>query len=398
MNNQTIYSQRVPRDSRFERLRIVAMLAVVLCHAIAYLPWGLESAAGWKGSLAIAADQYLGQFGVTIFFLLSGYFLVQKPFDINRIVKIVVQTFCYSAVCLIIAICVVPNIHAFKHADMPWGGVTLVRYLYIGLFPIVNNAYWFITAYVLMIVFSPIVNVLFRLLTAKQAMWFIGVVGGFSILPYISFTGFAYNGLFWTTIVYAIFGYAIGGWIRLYGQSIHVHVSWLLIAIYTVFSFGVLLAFIEAARLQIGIAQFFAWAPRSIYGTLPLLPLLLSACIIFRISISTKNPLKIDNRFGAIVTNTIASSVFGIYLIHQNIIIGNDLWKIVGMIVPAPDGIFRKAVVCLLIGIGVFMLLSLCSFVFDRLVVRPLQSVILSYIKKTSLNGFVMSLNRSLGL
>lgn len=73
------------RNLNIEVLRIIAMFLIVACHATLHLPWllhvdsNLDFLPGWKSALAYAVVQY-GQVGVSIFFIISGYFLVRKAF------------------------------------------------------------------------------------------------------------------------------------------------------------------------------------------------------------------------------------------------------------------------------------------------------------------------------
>lgn len=89
------------RNLNIEVLRIIAMFLIVACHATLHLPWllhvdsNLDFLPGWKSALAYAVVQY-GQVGVSIFFIISGYFLVRKAFVWQRIFKTWFQMFCYS--------------------------------------------------------------------------------------------------------------------------------------------------------------------------------------------------------------------------------------------------------------------------------------------------------------
>ena len=78
------------RNLNIEVLRILAMFLIVACHATLHLPWllhvdsNLDFLPGWKSALAYLVVQY-GQVGVSIFFIISGYFLVRKTFTWQRI-------------------------------------------------------------------------------------------------------------------------------------------------------------------------------------------------------------------------------------------------------------------------------------------------------------------------
>lgn len=354
------------RDSRFEWLRILAMLLIVSCHLTAYNGWGLEQHADWIGTLALAYDQYAGQFGVSLFFLLSGYFLVDKPFSAWRIGKTIVQTFCYSFVCLIVGLLL--------------GVDVSVKDIYRSLLPVINNMYWFITAYVLMLMVSPVLNMLidrYDRRTVRRAI--IGLIS-LGVLPYVTFMGFAYNGLQWTTAVYAITGYLIGGYIRRYRSDClrWSGVGWLIVSIMA--GFALLTAFLWSAQHQIAPARFFAWQPRSIYGSLPVFALgaaSLAFTLLARNSLlfGPVHASSAHSRFVAlkpVVVNAVASTTFGIYLIHQQPIAAGLIWSMVSRAVPKPGGMLQAAAYMLLETLVLFIVLGVISFIMDALVVRPI--------------------------
>ena len=93
------------RSTNFEVLRLLAMLMIVACHAVLHLSWyatptpPVTALAALKGSFCYLVVQY-GQVGVTLFFMISGYFLVNKPFKWSRVSKTWLQTWLYGMICL----------------------------------------------------------------------------------------------------------------------------------------------------------------------------------------------------------------------------------------------------------------------------------------------------------
>ena len=124
----------VSRDSRFELLRILAMLAILVCHFVAFMPWELEQESGWRGSFFITIDQFFGQIGVCFFFTISGFFLVKKSFRWQRIAKTVSQVFLYSATLLLLSFV----LHAVKPGSMgeplQWSRMEIVQRIYKGFY------------------------------------------------------------------------------------------------------------------------------------------------------------------------------------------------------------------------------------------------------------------------
>lgn len=308
------------RDNRYELLRIIAMFCVVLCHVIAYNGWALEQRPGWVGVLSLTADQYAGQFGVAVFYMLSGFFLVGRPFRSDHLTKTVVQTFSYSVLALF--------------AGLTWGAQYTVKDVYMSLFPILNNVYWFITAYVIMLALSPVLNMIFDRFEQRYVIALITLLLSFSVLPYISFIGFKYNGLLWTTVIYAVCCYLVGGYVRQYNYQLQTRVIIIMTIIAAIGGLVVLSLFFRASQEQWSLAVFFGWQPRSVYGSLPIFSIFTAAGAIALVSKSGTeyNPRWIASPKVSSVTNVIASSTMGIYLIHQHPIIAGKLWTVVSHI------------------------------------------------------------------
>ncbi|MCM1264219.1 MAG: acyltransferase [Butyrivibrio sp.] len=148
------------RLANMELLRIVSMLFVVILHflekgdcltplaqseisAYGYLAWGLEA-------FAIVA--------VNVYMLLSGYFLVESSFKVKRLLTLILQLWFYSIGVGVVAA-------AFGY--IPEEGFS-IYYLAQLCLPISTNHYWFMTAYVFMYLFAPVLAQGLKRLTKRQ--------------------------------------------------------------------------------------------------------------------------------------------------------------------------------------------------------------------------------------
>ncbi len=148
------------RMANLELLRIVSMLFVVVLHFLGkggwlvsltdaamprrgYLAWGVES-------LAIVA--------VNVYMLLSGYFLVESSFNVKRLLQLFLQVLFYS---------VTIGFAAAAFGYLPEEGFS-IYYLAQLFLPVSTNHYWFMTAYFLMYLFSPLLSRGVKCLTQKQ--------------------------------------------------------------------------------------------------------------------------------------------------------------------------------------------------------------------------------------
>lgn len=97
---------------------------------------------------------------------------------------------------------------------------------------------------------------------------------------------------------------------------------------------------------------FFSWIPRSIFGTIPLIPLSLIALLFALLLVSNTRPH--SNRY-IVTVNSLASTVFGIYLIHQNQSIGQLTWILASKTSPShPSGMMSMTLTSGIILIAVF--------------------------------------------
>ncbi len=147
------------RMVNMELLRILAMLMVVLLHYLskgglltsltgeftagAYVAWLLEA-------FAIVA--------VNVYMLISGYFLVESGFKPGRLAELVCQVLFYSLLVPPVLICL--GILEPKQLTV----YQLLQYL----FPNQMLHYWFITAYVIMYLFVPVLAAGAKQMSRKQ--------------------------------------------------------------------------------------------------------------------------------------------------------------------------------------------------------------------------------------
>ena len=191
-----------------EILRMLAMLMVVMLHYLGkgnllqdltgsmtlngYLAWGLES-------LAIVA--------VNVYMLISGYFLVNTEFKPGRLVELLCQVLFYTIlVPVVLAVFGIVSLEGFG-----------IYELLLNVLPVQMSHYWFISAYVIMYLFSPVLAAAARNMEQKQLRNTIVALLLFfavskSILPVeLELDNHGYDGL-WFLCVFLVAAY-----IRLYG-------------------------------------------------------------------------------------------------------------------------------------------------------------------------------------
>ena len=157
-----------PREAKFEVLRVIAMLMVVMLH---YLDKGGllhrmdtdHSAA----NLVFWLVEALCLVSVNLYVMISGYFLIDSRFTLRRLVKLWCEVFFYSV--LVAVICLLCGI-----ADRG----TYLNFFNLQYFclPVVNKHYWFASSYLLMYLFSPLVGTAVKKMSKQQHLTMIAAL------------------------------------------------------------------------------------------------------------------------------------------------------------------------------------------------------------------------------
>lgn len=196
------------RMANMEALRLLAMMMVVSLH---YLgkgnvlgeltgPLSAKDHAAWLlESFSIAA--------VDVYVLISGYFLVETKFRSRRLVTLILQILFYA--CLIPAVLIPAGL-------LTPGKLTLYD-VWQCIFPINMKQYWFMSAYVLLFLFTPVLNAAVHAVKKEQLQGIILLLLvaeslGKTVIPArLALDSEGYDVLWFMTV------YLIAAYIRLYG-------------------------------------------------------------------------------------------------------------------------------------------------------------------------------------
>jgi len=194
---------RPKRMANYELLRIVTMFMVVCLHYQARA--GVLTAAGVPAGYVQIVGNLIESFCiicVNLYVLISGYFLSSSEFRVSRILKLLCEILFYALL--------IPAVLKAMGIQVTGGENIWRTWFYI--FPVSMEQYWFISAYVFMVLLSPFFNEGIRWLTRKQLKALILVLLFFTcILPSISPVQLTddhagYNAM-WFFMVYLVAGY-----------------------------------------------------------------------------------------------------------------------------------------------------------------------------------------------
>lgn len=200
--------QQKKRMANIEALRLLAMMMVVSLH---YLGKG-ELLGGLNGPLSAKdhAAWLLESFSiaaVNVYVLISGYFLVETEFRIKRVIALVLQILFYS--------CLIPVILILTGVLSP-GALTLYD-IWQCIFPVQMKQYWFMSAYVLLFLFTPVLNAAVHAMKKERLQVVIVLLLcmeslGKTVIPArLALDSEGYDALWFMTV------YLIAAYIRLYG-------------------------------------------------------------------------------------------------------------------------------------------------------------------------------------
>lgn len=296
-------SKLIQRNSSIELLRIISMIMIVSCHFATHGGYLFDASTlsiprFWWNFIEMG-----GNFGVDVFVLISGYFLVKsngRVFNLKRVLKFWGQVIFYS-----ISIYIVFGLLGISE----WGGITsLIK----ACFPFTFRSWWFASTYFVLYIIHPFLNMLLQKLdkfTYQKLLIMVLIL--WCVIPTFTLSSFESNDLLWFITLYCVSGY-----IRLFGlnekyERKHYLIFWLIVSLLRYLSCVVLILIGTRLPFAASHTLFF-------YGQKSILTFL-SALALFMYFEKT-------NIGYSKVINSIASATFGVYLIHDSKIIRSFLW------------------------------------------------------------------------
>lgn len=282
------------RKSNIELLRIIAMLMIVTSH---YCVHGNQFCNAFKMNFdgIFIHSGILGNLGVDIFFMISGYFLSksQKPFKLHKALSLIFQVWLYStSIALFLTL-------VFK---LDIGKANLIK----ALFPTTFYEYSFFTVYLLIYALSPFLNLVINNISKKEYLVLIAAFLLFVSLPE-TLLGRMYLDSY---VIDGITCYFIGGGItylklpsRKWRNLLIIAVSWI--------ALGIVDSFLHNMSSQFDGIHF--------YSRIAIPTLLIAATLLSWFESANIKQNECINFF--------AKHTFGIFLIHDNNYVRDLLWK-----------------------------------------------------------------------
>lgn len=289
------------RQSNIELLRIISMVFIVFFHFSVNGNFGFSASTVTINRFWTQILYSFGRIGVNVFVLISGYFLVTaNKLKVNKVIRMWLQLITYSVLIFLIFV-------IFGMAPFSLKGAVK------SFLPIGFRQWWFASAYFVLYLIFPFLNKLLTSLdkTSYQKLLVLAAVL-WSVLPTLTNRKYESSSLVWFAFLYALAGY-----FKLHSNTSAISSKKCLIASSTIYA---------ATLLSVLIADFVG-KRYPVFGnhatylfSFTRVPCVLISLFLFLgfINLKVKQSKAI---------NTIASSAFGIYLIHENPYMRTLIWE-----------------------------------------------------------------------
>lgn len=343
------------RDSNLDLLRITAMLLIILLHSIDH-SGVLEEAESLTGPM----DSYiwfayaLAQVCVNLYVMISGYYLVESKFRLQKLAALWLEVVFYSLI--------------LKLIFMGTGAVPFSLPSLLSCFlPVFTGRYWFITIYFGLYLLSPFYNIAIRAMNRQQYIGFLTLLvilfsAWISVHPSIAGMNSGRGwGIAWFSVLYFI-----AACFRIHVQEVKGS-KWLYL-LGCLFISALMTAVYFAGSSQSGLlgAVFRNWYK---YDSLPVLA---ASCLMFIFFMK----VKIRNKNLEKLIVLAAPSTLGVYLIHAHAEVSPWIWAALNL--PEKMSYIWFPVFQILVVISIYLICTVIDLVRRRTIGKVESSRLLS--------------------
>lgn len=318
------------RESIFEVLRTLAMFFIVVYHCLTH---GVGGGYGFNTVHTVSFSNLLFSdfmlvycsIAVNLYVMISGYFLVDLNFKLSRVVRTWTNAAFYSCVITVLFMAIQLK---------PFNVIVLVK----SFLPLSTDAYWFVTQYIGLLILSPFLSIIARQISYRQYI-FLLIGGAFlclSIIPDFPLGKrfhVAHGNSVWS-FAYLFF---IAGFIKHHVKKLNTARLLAMIILVTIvlLAYEIILGYQgESIRLR--------WLD---YNGIPFILSVLVFLLVRQLQVP-------ENRFWNVLAK-MAPYTFGVYLIHDHLLVRDWLWMKVSLTTYVDHWSFPLIVIGLCVGIFV---------------------------------------------
>lgn len=294
------------RQANIELLRIISMVMIVAHHLSFYGCVEFDTMSISVNRLWSQLLMYGGHVGVDIFVLIGGYFMISsKTMKLVKIARLWLMMLFYSVLTYAIAV-------AF------FGYSVSVKLLMIVVTPFLNEQWPFASAYLMLMVLSPFINILLNKISKSSYRLLLGVFAFvWVIIP--TFTTFEVEGNY---LLWMIALYSFAGYVRLYKEDFTKDSKFYICVAFicAILSFASAIV-LDIIGLKVNVAAKYA----THFSGMQHLNIVLWAICLFIGFVKLPSTKGIYDK----AINMVASLMFGVYLLHEDFFSRKILWEVI---------------------------------------------------------------------
>lgn len=331
------------RNSTFELLRILAMGFIVTSHCSVHSWFPTEPSRFLFNNIFIDWC-VLGNLGVDLFVMISGYFLCTRSFRFSSLEKLFSQVWFYSLFGFGISF-----LFGFSHTR---------EQVFAAFFPTIFEEYWFFTAYIILMLLTPCLNLFFSQTSKQQQLIFIGTL----FFVWVVLPTLTRKLLYGTELAQFILFYSIGAFFRKFPEALLKHVR--AARFLAIGSFLLLLS--SSVFLRFAPAGIFEYCYSSTLYFYSRNSIFVVLCAIGFLGWAV-----FAKPFHSRLINRISSCTFGVYLFHDNPYMRELIWARTVNNAAFYDSYLLP--VRMLIAIAVVYLVGICMERLRQVLVEPVS-------------------------
>ena len=341
------------RDFKFDLLKIVAMLMIIVHHitindfGLQKVLNGVESTLSNNQIIVLIISNALCIVGVNLFFLISGFFKIK--FSFKKLINLILQVYIVYAIVTLIGIY---TNHVTYNKDI--------------LINLLNpfEQYWFITAYVGLMILSPILNNGIDHISDKEAKIFIVLsILFFAVYAFNFNNGVSANGGY--SLIFASILYIFGGIISKFNYSLQHCAGLIIYLICVLINIFVIYRLYTNGPLTNTIT---AWNMYRYNNILVLIQSLGLFLFVNSINISIKKSFLVTI-IGFLSSNTLMT-----YLLHSTCWL--TYFRHLPVEVLLNNGLFKLGIILLpLYAIGIFIICSVIGLIYRNTFQRVINCI-----------------------
>ena len=324
-------NKKIQRNSNLEILRIIAMIFIIAHHFAMHGMNGVNLISANPNNYLIYFSGILGKIGVNLFVLISAYFMIDSNFTFRKFLVLGGEVYFYALLFLLIFVEFITPPNPLTVMDMG-----------IPFLPISHSAYWFVTDYIVLMILSPFLNKFIKSLSKSSFIKLLSLILIiWCVFPSITptfidgpvttmFAGYSFQ---YVPIIWFIILYFIGSFIKLHINIDKFSFKKLILA----FSISMIITYIVACIIGYydiilpadkNLHMWLGYPIEGLYDNrLFMWPALENKIFLFIGSLGLFMIFLKRKEFSNKYINYIAGSAFGVYLIHDNLLVRPYLWN-----------------------------------------------------------------------